>query len=551
MKKILVVCSMLLCGLACYYISLPDAPTFLGVQALSEEAFAEKTTAYEQVDFEDVFAETLLFETAQFVYEQTYDCYFISVGESIRGDFVTEKGVRLYWIGETVPETYETTMAENGLFTLLIIQEEVYAIVSLKVTTLPLIEMTVEDIPDSREAETTSGTMTVITPYTQQDAAAQELPTYLSEVYYFNIRVRGQTSSAFRKKSYKINLIDENGERAEDDIFGMRKDNDWTLTAMYSDTTRVRDASCFALYQQLADLESTEHLYPQEAVYCEVILNGEYLGLYLFAEHMDTKQLEVNEETDFVYKTLSPFMPYVEELASYLDGTYPEDNQRIELKNVPEGQEALAYELLEEYLTVLPYHSWNPAYSLDAGEEGVSIAAVESVADLDNIIDVSIFKLCLNLWDNDAKNMMLSAELQEDGSYAFYKNYFDFNYSFGDIYISDYSVYFTQESEASDIALDYIVAYLLNGEDADEVIALYQARYEELRSTVFSEENILAVIAENRAQVDHSGAYLREIEAWNYEVDLAAENERMVNYVSERLVFADEYVANLGQEDAA
>ncbi len=551
MKKILVVCSMLLCALACYYISLPDTPTFLGVQALSEEAFAEKTSTYEQVEFEDVFAETLLFETAQFIYEQTYDCYFISVGESIRGDFVTEKGVRLYWIGETVPETYETTMAENGLFTLLVIQEEVYAIVSLKVTTLPLIEMTVEDIPDSRDEDATSGTMTVITPYTEQEADAEELPTYLSEVYYFNIRVRGQTSSSFRKKSYKINLIDESGERAEDNIFGMRNDNDWTLTAMYSEATRVRDASCYELYQQLADLESTENLYPQEAVYCEVILNGEYLGLYLFAEHMDTKQLEVNEETDFVYKTLSPFMPYVEELASYLDGTYPEDNKRMELKNVPEGQEALAYELLEEYLTVLPYHSWNPDYSLDAGEEGVSLAAVESVADLDNIIDLSIFKLCLNLWDNDAKNMMLSAELQEDGSYTFYKNYFDFNYSFGDIYISDYSVYFTQESEASDIALDYIVAYLLNGEDADEVIALYQARYAELRSTVFSEENILAVIAENRALVDYSGAYLREIEAWNYEVDLDAENERMVNYVSERLVLTDEYVANLGQEDAA
>ncbi|MFI3168859.1 MAG: CotH kinase family protein [Faecalibacterium sp.] len=540
MKKTLTLICTLVVLACCIYIVLPKPETFLGATALSEEAFEAKVAGYTEQEFAETFADEILFESAALIYEQTSDCYFISVGETIRGNFIVPDDVTLYWIGEETVFEYESMIQQDGVFFLGIVQGETYCVINLKITNLPLISITADNMPAALSDYSAFASMTVITPYDE------ETGQYLSQDYDFIVRVRGQTSSAFAKKSYKINLINEWGERAEESFFGMRNDNDWVLSAIFSDTTRVRDLSCYDLYQDLAAEESTENMYPQEAVYCEVILNGAYLGLYLLAEHMDTKQLEINEETDIVYKGITPYMPYIEELAGYQNEDYG-GFQKIEIKYVPASLVDDAYVPLRDFLTVLPYYSLQPDYSLLPSEEGVSLAQVQSVADIENLIDMSIFKICLDLWDNDAKNMMLTARMQEDGSYLLYKDYFDFNYSFGDIYVADLTQHFTTENVGSSVSLDYVIAYLLNGPDADEVIALYQARYAELRESVFSQENITATISENQQQIDTSGAYLRELERWGENVDVVYENERIHTYVTERLAAVDEFVAALGQ----
>ncbi|MFI3168860.1 MAG: CotH kinase family protein [Faecalibacterium sp.] len=540
MKKTLTLICTLVVLACCIYIALPKPETFLGATAISQEVFDAKVAGHTEQEFAETFADEILFESAALIYEQTSDCYFISVGESVLGNFIASSGISLYWIGEDTISEYQSMIQQDGVFTLGMVQGEAYAIINIKITTLPLISITAANMPQETSDYSQKAVMTVITPYDETTGQ------YVAEDYDFIVRVRGQTSTAFPKKSYKINLINEWDARAEESFFGMRNDNDWVLNAIYGDDTRLRELSCLDLYQDLAAEENTENMYPQESVYCEVIINGSYQGLYLFSEHMDAKQLEINEETDIVYKTLTSYMPSVESLADYQTGTN-DDVQKIEIKYVPDALVDTSYTPLAAFLTVLPYCSMEPTYSLLPSSEGVSLAEVQTVADLDNLIDMSIFTICLDLWDNDIKNMMLTARMQEDGSYLFYKDFFDFNYSFGDIFTGDITEKYTQDREASEIEMDYVIGLLLNGPDAEEVAALYQARYAELRESVFSQENITATLSENQQQIDMAGGYLRELEKWGEDVDAEYESERIYAYVTERLLLVDEYVAALGQ----
>ena len=61
----------------------------------------------------------------------------------------------------------------------------------------------------------------------------------------YNGHIRGNTSRMFPKKSYKINLKTTGAAGSEElnkiSVFGMRKDDDWILRALYNDDTKIRD----------------------------------------------------------------------------------------------------------------------------------------------------------------------------------------------------------------------------------------------------------------------------------------------------------------------
>lgn len=92
-----------------------------------------------------------------------------------------------------------------------------------------------------------------------------------------NIKGRGNASwNQFPKKSYRIKLDD--GIR----LFGLKKDRDWVLVSNYADKTLMRNIVAHNMAQTLDNLEFTP-----VHIAVELYINGEYKGVYGFAEKIE------------------------------------------------------------------------------------------------------------------------------------------------------------------------------------------------------------------------------------------------------------------------
>lgn len=91
------------------------------------------------------------------------------------------------------------------------------------------------------------------------------------------IRVRGRSSRYFEKSSYAIKLVNEDQTNNNLSIMGMDAHHDWALYGPYLDKTDMRNYMFYNISGEIMD-------YAPNVRYCEMILNGQYQGLYLMTE---------------------------------------------------------------------------------------------------------------------------------------------------------------------------------------------------------------------------------------------------------------------------
>lgn len=107
---------------------------------------------------------------------------------------------------------------------------------------------------------------------------------YLTDTdFHYNgfagIEYRGSSSQTFPKKSYSIELIDNLGKDLDFPMFGFPKGSDWALIANYDDKTYLRNAYVYDLWSKTGN-------YSPRLKHVEVVLNGEYMGLFVFTERI-------------------------------------------------------------------------------------------------------------------------------------------------------------------------------------------------------------------------------------------------------------------------
>ncbi|MFA4850969.1 MAG: CotH kinase family protein [Bacteroidales bacterium] len=114
---------------------------------------------------------------------------------------------------------------------------------------------------------------------------------------YIGIELRGSSSQTFPKKSYSFETRDSLGTEINASILGMPQENDWCLIANYSDKTLLRNALTYDFSKLMGHWASRNR-------FCEVVLNGEYQGVYLLLEkikrdlnRVDIAKLDSNEIT--------------------------------------------------------------------------------------------------------------------------------------------------------------------------------------------------------------------------------------------------------------
>jgi hypothetical protein len=101
------------------------------------------------------------------------------------------------------------------------------------------------------------------------------------------IEIRGQSSQMFPMKSYSLELRDAAGKSVDKSLFGMPKESDWVLYAPYTDKTLMRNVLAYGLSASLGH-------WAARTVMVEVMLNGNYVGVYVFMERIKRNVGRVN-----------------------------------------------------------------------------------------------------------------------------------------------------------------------------------------------------------------------------------------------------------------
>ena len=92
-----------------------------------------------------------------------------------------------------------------------------------------------------------------------------------------SIEYRGSSSQSFPKKSYALETQDAIGNNNNVSLLGMPVENDWILYAPYSDKSLIRNFLTFDLGRKMGH-------YSPRTVYCELVVNGDYKGIYILME---------------------------------------------------------------------------------------------------------------------------------------------------------------------------------------------------------------------------------------------------------------------------
>ena len=116
-------------------------------------------------------------------------------------------------------------------------------------------------------------------------------PEYLNYDGRIGIERRGSSSQgSFNKKPYGLETrLDDNMTNNNVSIFNMPAENDWILNSLAFDQTGMRDFLTYELSEAIGQ-------YASRRKYCEVVINGDYKGLYVFMEKIKPDDGRVNIE---------------------------------------------------------------------------------------------------------------------------------------------------------------------------------------------------------------------------------------------------------------
>lgn len=113
-----------------------------------------------------------------------------------------------------------------------------------------------------------------VTDHEQENNHCSDAPDLTAAA---QINVRGRSSRAFEKAGYALRLVDGQGENAPQALAGMDAHHEWALHGPYLDKTLIRNYMWYNLAGEMMD-------YAPNVRFCEVILNGDYQGVYVLTE---------------------------------------------------------------------------------------------------------------------------------------------------------------------------------------------------------------------------------------------------------------------------
>lgn len=113
------------------------------------------------------------------------------------------------------------------------------------------------------------------------------------------IERRGNYSNSLPQKPYSVKLIDNLGEQVDASLVDMPAEHDWVLIANYNDKSFARNVIPYQLFDEMGHWASRHKL-------VDVVLNGDYQGIYLLAEKIKRDSNRVDIATLNTYDIFYP-----------------------------------------------------------------------------------------------------------------------------------------------------------------------------------------------------------------------------------------------------
>ena len=143
------------------------------------------------------------------------------------------------------------------------------------------------EIPDAPRVR---GSMKIIYrgPGLRNYISDQDNELYLNYNGRIDIELRGSSSQVSPKKQYALTTINSDDITINNiSLLGLPPENDWILNGLVFEPSLIRDYICYNLSRMIGE-------YATRTVFCEVIINGYYKGLYLLQEKIKADQNRVD-----------------------------------------------------------------------------------------------------------------------------------------------------------------------------------------------------------------------------------------------------------------
>ena len=208
------------------------------------------------------------------------------------------------------------------------------------------------------------------------------------------------------KRNYSIKFIDDNGEKQNRRLLGMRRDNHWKLDAAQVDRSRVRNRVATELWLDMAHQpyyydQAPDAIMAARGKPVEVFAGGSYMGIYHLLESIDRKQLQVkkwDEDTHEMHGMIWNAVKWTSTTAFKSPSYYNND------------QDAYNSFVIEypEFDEVHPTHHedlYNAVRFVAYNNVNVFNASAHTYFDMPVIIDYAILNQLLTSIDNEVNNI--------------------------------------------------------------------------------------------------------------------------------------------------
>ncbi|MBR4828753.1 MAG: CotH kinase family protein [Muribaculaceae bacterium] len=352
------------------------------------------------------------------------------------------------------------------------------------------------------------------------------------------------------KRNYRIKFVNEEDSTKQNHrFFGLRKDNNWILDAGQMDFLRVRNRVSTDLWLDMARRPWYSDTLPNvhngsRGKMVEVILNGEYAGIYNMCEPIDRKQLKLkryDEENETFNGALWTAYTWTRTV------TMSKPAKRGTNSRFWDGFEA-KYPDLDETRKVT-WDVLDNAVKFAGRADKDTLLYIDSIGeyfDMPVMQDYYIFIVTLQALDNESKNIYYGCHDMND-NHRLTMVPWDLDICLG----QDYS---PQVSRPDIIKPERQVDWISHVPMADMVqIEEYWnqilERYRELRETKLNTDSLVNRYRAAIDELENSGAAAREENRWSRDQDLAKkvldlsqEMDYVEDWLRRRMAYLDENV---------
>lgn len=507
---LLLLCICLLGPIMAGYILGRTGRMQLTVPVVSYEKIQDVTKGMQEYDVRPA----LSFGGHAAAYDSVEDIYYITQnmdGGSFGGALSSVEG-RLLWPYDEYFTRFEDAISQGHVFSLYCVDDRENRYCSYRVVFTGMPIMVIDTLDGGEIKGGREGVMRLFDWKFSADSY-RESSCYAA--------IRGNTSIGYPKKGYKLKLDEKMS------LLGMRRDEDWILTALYDDAGLIHTKFAHDVWQDIAKSNGVKKDDGTRMEYLELFSNDVYLGVYGLIERIDAKELSLTQG-DILYKCVG----YEEDrtdnrltfgLEEAFDIKYPAQYGMYE------------YRQLNEYLDIFNHMTDREDYE-----------KARSMINMENYVDHNIFTLFAYGCDNYVRknNFYLACpnNRKEEPAYTFIMIPWDLNATWGNVQVVDMTcnntLYMPEVIEDPNLwCLDVKQLFQCY---PDEIAEETYARWSTLREDILTKDRLWGMLDEDFSYLHASGAYERNYRRWPEGMDYWKE-DYIYEYVEGRLIWLDTY----------